>query len=638
MNLFTKFANIKHQNMKFRFALLLIFSIIAQYSFAQLNLPTRTIGNEEYYYRIVERKESIYDIVQDLGISKETIIKYNPYVTSGIKKGQCLYFPVSKFNTEKAVADTIQLTYTVRKGENAYRIAKNHGVKLSDLIDANPNIINGVRDGQVLVIPGKTTVSTNNGSIKYTVKKGETVYRVAKEHNISIVELTKANPGISPSNFKAGMIINIPTHKESAEKESAETIFVAEKVKKGDTFEDIAAKHNVSTEEVMSANPDSNELKKGDYVYVPISPEATEGTDSTLVEGEDQRTPINITLLLPVHSEKAHQSKKAKIYADFYRGFLLAINEYVNNDYNITINAIDISDKGFKSVEREILTASSDVIVNCSDDYIHETDSLGYAHNIKVINALNLKNKDYCKYSNVYQLNTPSDQMYATLNKAISEKFEGSTILYVTSKELKPKNVVTYFKEHCTLPHVEINIADLVDEDFLKKEIDKIKGHVVIIPTSSNLTFLKLISPILTNLKDKTEKNKFTMLGYPEWQNYESLYSFYHSVNAIFHTRYSSINNDSDADDIYNQYVYWFGNKPTPTVPYMHILGYDIANFLIEEMSDKDNQLNTSNHYFEGIQICINLSQSEGMKGYTNTAVYLVNFKPDNTIEKTIIK
>ena len=631
--------------MKFRFALLLIFSIIAQYSFAQLNLPTRTIGNEEYYYRIVERKESIYDIAQDLGISKETIIKYNPYVTSGIKKGQCLYFPVSKFNAEKPVANATQLTYTVKKGENAYRIAKNHGVSLSDLIDANPNIINGVKDGQVLVIPGKTVAATDNDGIKYTVKKGETVYRVAKQHNISIVELTKANPGISPSNFKAGMIINIPTLKETAETESAETIFVAEKVGKDDTFEDIAAKHNVSTEDVMSANPESNELKKGDYVYVPISPETTEEnveeTDTTLVETEAEeveRAPINITLLLPVQSDKAQQSKKAKIYADFYRGFLLAINEYVNNDYNITINAIDTSDKGFKVVESEILMAHSNVILNCSDDYIHETDSLGYVHNIKVINALNLKNKDYCKYSNVYQLNTPSDQMYATLNKAITEKFEGSTILYVASKELKPKNVVTYFKEHCTLPHVEVNIADLVDEDFLEKEINKIEGHVVIIPTSSNQTFLKLISPILTNLKDKTEENKFTMLGYPEWQNYETLYSFYHSVNTIFHTRYSSINNDSDADDLFNQYVYWFGNKPTPAVPDMNVLGYDIANFLIEEMSDKDNQFNTSNHYFEGIQTCINLSQGEDMKGYANTAVYLVNFKPDNTIEKTIIK
>lgn len=634
--------------MKFRFALLLIFSIIAQYSFAQLNLPTRTIGNEEYYYRIVERKESIYDIAQDLGISKETIIKYNPYVTSGVKKGQCLYFPVSKFNGEKKATSSAQVTHTVKKGENAYRISKNYGVSLSDLIDANPSIINGVKDGQVLIIPsGETadTSETNAEGIKYTVKRGETVYRVAKEHNLSIVELTKANPGITPSNFKAGMIITIPV-KQKEEKKEAETIFVAEKVNEDETFEDIAAKHNVNVEEIKSANPDSDELKEGEYVYVPVSPEASNDTtdidsesaviDST--EVAELKEPINITLLLPVHSDKEHQSKKDKIYLDFYRGFLLAVNEYVNNDYNITVNAIDISDKGFKLVESEILLTHCDVILNCSDDYIHETDSLGYVHNIKVVNALNLKNKDYSKYSNVYQLNTPSQQMYASLNKAITEKFAGSTIVYVASKELKPKNVVTYFKEHCTLPHTEVNIADLVDEDFLEKEINKIDGHVVIIPTSSNQTFLKLIAPILSALKEKTGDNKFTMLGYPEWQNYDTLYSFYHSVNTVFHTRYSTINNDSDADDLFNKFVYWYGNKPTPTVPDMYILGYDIANFLVEEMGNNSNQINSSSYHFEGIQTCINLSQGEDIKGYANTAVFLVNFKPDNTIEKTIIK
>lgn len=64
---------------------------------AQLNLPVRTIGGEEYYYRQVKKKETIYGISKELGIKKDDIVKYNPSVAAGLQKDQILYFPVSVF-------------------------------------------------------------------------------------------------------------------------------------------------------------------------------------------------------------------------------------------------------------------------------------------------------------------------------------------------------------------------------------------------------------------------------------------------------------------------------------------------------------------------------------------------------------
>ena len=63
-------------------------------AFAQLNLPTRNIGGVDYYYRIVQKKETIYGIARELNIPKEDIVKYNPSVATGLKKDQVLYFPV----------------------------------------------------------------------------------------------------------------------------------------------------------------------------------------------------------------------------------------------------------------------------------------------------------------------------------------------------------------------------------------------------------------------------------------------------------------------------------------------------------------------------------------------------------------
>ena len=72
-------------------------------AFAQLNLPTRNIGGVDYYYRIVQKKETIYGIARELNIPKEDIVKYNPSVATGLKKDQVLYFPVDAYVKRQAV-------------------------------------------------------------------------------------------------------------------------------------------------------------------------------------------------------------------------------------------------------------------------------------------------------------------------------------------------------------------------------------------------------------------------------------------------------------------------------------------------------------------------------------------------------
>ncbi len=48
---------------------------------------------------------------------------------------------------------------------------------------------------------------------KYTVKMGDTLYKIAKEYNITIPELIKSNPNVNPYALFVGQIILIPNNK-----------------------------------------------------------------------------------------------------------------------------------------------------------------------------------------------------------------------------------------------------------------------------------------------------------------------------------------------------------------------------------------------------------------------------------------
>ncbi len=97
-------------------------------------------------------------------------------------------------------------TYTVKSGDTLYKIANANNVTLSDLLAANPSIKNAslIYVGQTLTIPSTKSVS-------YTVQRGDTFFGIARKFEISVDELKKANPGITNFNMiYVGQKITIP--------------------------------------------------------------------------------------------------------------------------------------------------------------------------------------------------------------------------------------------------------------------------------------------------------------------------------------------------------------------------------------------------------------------------------------------
>jgi LysM repeat protein len=109
------------------------------------------------------------------------------------------------------------IRYMVSPGETVYRISTKYKISVSDLIDLNPELENGLKTGQILNIPyvaepvvnkedkaivlypkpsQQNTSSddslTENGVI-HTIKQGETYATLAQKYNLSVDELLKIN-------------------------------------------------------------------------------------------------------------------------------------------------------------------------------------------------------------------------------------------------------------------------------------------------------------------------------------------------------------------------------------------------------------------------------------------------------------
>ena len=86
---------------------LLLLPLLAMTFHAEaLDLPVKVVKGTEVYYYKVNNNESVYGISKKLGIPREDIVRHNPSVADGVKRGMMLYFPVAEYADEETVAET----------------------------------------------------------------------------------------------------------------------------------------------------------------------------------------------------------------------------------------------------------------------------------------------------------------------------------------------------------------------------------------------------------------------------------------------------------------------------------------------------------------------------------------------------
>ena len=168
-------------------------------------------------------------------------------------------------------------TYTVKKGDSLWSIAKKYNITVEELKAANNLTSNLLNVGQTLKIPIIEQVPENY--IVYTVSKGDTLYKIANEYGISVDKLIEYN-NLASTNLSVGQRILIPTELDTS-------LYDTYVVQPGDSLYRIAIKYNTNVENLMSINNlSSNLLNIGQNLLVPKIESIQEAFDYVVKVGD----------------------------------------------------------------------------------------------------------------------------------------------------------------------------------------------------------------------------------------------------------------------------------------------------------------------------------------------------------------
>lgn len=239
----------------------------------QRRLPSDS--SKDYYYiiRNTPNNETMiveYGFLDNDADAKRLKSNYKKYAEAVVRA-------VTLYGGYKYVPVSGSNYYVVKKGDSLWSIARANGLTVDELKSLNNLSSNVLHVGDTLLISSADSTGDNGNDNYYVVKSGDTLWSIARKYNLSVNEL-KALNNLSSNALSVGQRLIVG-------KESSNDYVVSA----GDTLWAIARKFNVSVDDIKALNNlSSNNLSIGMVLKIPLySNKQNEETNVYVVKSGD---------------------------------------------------------------------------------------------------------------------------------------------------------------------------------------------------------------------------------------------------------------------------------------------------------------------------------------------------------------
>ena len=193
--------------------------------------------------------------------------------------------------------------YVVKKGDSLWSIARANGLTVDELKSLNNLSSNVLHVGDVLLISSADSTGDDGNDNYYVVDSGDTLWSIARKYNLSVNEL-KALNNLSSNALSVGQRLIVG-------KESSNDYVVSAV----DTLWAIARKFNVSVDDIKALNNlSSNNLSIGMILKIPLySNKQNEETNVYVVKSGDSLWSIARMFNSTVDEIKSLNSLKSNV-------------------------------------------------------------------------------------------------------------------------------------------------------------------------------------------------------------------------------------------------------------------------------------------------------------------------------------
>jgi LysM repeat protein len=561
-----------------------------------------------FYLHTVKQGQTLYSICKAYGVSQEEIATANPgVVINPLSIGQALKIPVKDENitggeisSNEKQSEKQELSnednfyyHTLKPKETIYFLHQKYNVPLESIYKYNPGSESGVNVGQVIRIPKPSdNLAVNDRQLSqqeairhYTVRHGDTLYRVAEAFGLTVGDLLNANRELRWG-FKPGQVILIPVN------------------------------------DYPSGYPQS--LFPDSAVQVVFQPQFTKDQCDSIALRKSSRPGDKVAILLPFFANESFAEDtlavsdttsdgskterltfKGRAAVELYEGFLLAIDTLKRFTGNIILYVYDTeSDTNkVKKILKDLDVIEPDLIFGpVATENIPLVAKYAFERKIPFVPPLAVE--DSAANPNPFYIQTvpPHDEELKEYTRYIAQ-FHTRNLILITKPGIQFNDENQRFKELLTMQASNVYGIDSMKftEIILDEAVKKNLNHYLQKDTDNLVIVLSTYEPdvinVLSHLHFKMRDFPIQVFGLPQWQRFDNvrvevMHELQVTLYSPFYINYS--------DPLVKNFVRTCRNKlkyePFKTtakgtgINYT-FLGYDLGIYFLEALNNYHSNL-----------------------------------------------
>lgn len=603
------------------------------------------IEGKYYYIHIVRKGETLYSISKAYNVNQIEIAMENPDIYLGLQVDQALKIPIkeSQHGILGDDQDENYIYHVVRKKETLFGLSRKYEISIQDIIEANPEVEEGLKISQVVLIPKKRVQTLGSAKpeeserfIYHEVKPKEGFFAISQKYGVSQSVIRRFNADLVKDGIKLGTVLRIP-------KDPQDTIL-----------------------HTGTLQPYQKPLETGE---VAVTEQPTFICDTFVYNR--WRDVYNIAFLLPFYQgdpknlitegvdESASESRNASsslssvtqstsIFLDFYQGALLAIDSLKKEGLSINLNVYNTG----KSPEltRKLLTnpglQNANLILGpVYPECQKPVSDFALENRIPMVSPL--AQNSYLLESNplFFQANPSfNTQIEGFISKI--DFCSGQNIVLLHEGDSTNINLIETFKQQIQLKISSCNNPDDIHfKEFtykpggLPSEIQERISHslvldrenIVLVPSNNEV----FVADLLGNLHTLSTIYKYPikLFGFPRWQRFANIQvEYYYQLQLHLFSPFFIDYGRRNVKSFVEKYRELYRSEPSQ----YSFRGYDVTFYFLSAMKK----------YGVDFQYClpqlhVNLLQSDysfervgSNGGYENRSIYLLYYSKNFDILK----
>lgn len=578
----------------------------------------------------VQKDETLFGICQKYGVSREDLLRINPGADEHLKEGRILTIPADSRPEEVEKVNVRQMHVAKRK-ETMASISETYGLTEDELRRANPTI-NEVKKGMTIVIPEKQVEKTINYGT-HTVGKGETLYGISKMYGIEMESILQLNPS-AQTELKEGKTLLIAQEEPVTATKAELKGFDLHTVCQDETIYGIGQKYGVETDIIYNFNPEAKEhLPVGKILLIPDS---LHRNMPAKVMDTTPKKEINVALampfLFPKVNDKSPMEKNTKKFVEFYQGMLIAVDSLKKKGISTNLFVYDTgksAEDAQKLLEKEELAKMDFIIGPAYASQIKAFSEFSKKNNIKLVVPFSSKSEETMDNPYIFQPNTPQAQHNYLTAKAIINTFKTENIVLVNFKEEAYNNLQQLSDTLKTMMKASGKLFTEVTYSNIESVRSGLlsKGENTVVTLTTNQVALNRILPVINMMG---EKRKVKIVGFPEWQGYQSISKDMFQLETFIPSTFYINFKDEHVRTYLKKFRTMYHSEPDNSQSNQTqygMLGYDLTMYFSEAMANfgRDFEENIAKIPYNPIQCGFRFKRISNDGGFYNHNIYFIN-------------